>query len=171
MDSVWSKCSSKCSWKKFTLKENFLSAEKVTLIYSALNSIDKHKVQMWFYDVHWDAEFKNLGFCGRDGQDKDGNACTFVQEHIGYYDKNLDIDGNSATKGGFVFDKTFSCDNSGCTETVLTGANIKRFENSQWLSTMVKTYGASNYVRELHLYNRDTNSHLSIKENNLINPT
>ena len=157
--------------KKFTLKENFLSAEKVTLIYSALNSIDKHQVQMWFYDVHWDAEFKNLGFCGRDGQDKDGNACTFVQEHIGYYDKNLDIDGNSATKGGFVFDKTFSCDNSGCTETVLTGANIKRFENSQWLSTMVKTYGSSDYVRELHLYNRDTHSHLSIKENTLRNPT
>ena len=48
--------------KKFTLKENFLSAEKVTLIYSALNSIDKHKVQMWFYDTHWDTEFKNLEY-------------------------------------------------------------------------------------------------------------
>ena len=122
---------------------------------------------MWFYDDHWNTEFKNLGFCGIDNLDKDGNACTAYREYEDYYDKDLENDGNPATKGGFVFTHGMSCNNGPCVETALD----KKFENSQWLSTMVKGTAPHTYTRHLHAWNHDARSHLAISTETLQNPS
>ena len=153
--------------KQYTLKQNFIQADKVTLSYISLDDVHKQSIRMWFYDEHWNTEFKNLGFCGIDNLDKDGNACTSYREYEGYYDKDLENDGNPATKGGFVFTHGMSCNNGPCVETALD----KKFENSQWLSIMVKGTAPHTYTRHLHAWNRDARSHLAISVNTLQNPS
>jgi len=166
--------------KTYTLKQNFLKAEKYSTKYISLEDTHKQEVNFHFNDPHWDTQFKNLGFCGTDGLDKDGNACTPVESFIGYYDKNLEIDGNSATKGGYVFDTKMNCSNSCVTSSYTNepgsaGATIdntiKKFENSQWLSTMIETHGSYTHVRWLHMWNRDQRSGLNINKTTLENPS
>jgi hypothetical protein len=129
--------------KTYKLEQNFLRAEKRTTTYISLDDIHKQEVQFWFNDSYWNTEYKNLGFCGTDGKDKDDNNCTVVPEYIGYYDKDLNgLDGDSNTKGGFVFTTTFVCGGSGCTATTLAVSDYKQFETSQWLATMKNTSGS-----------------------------
>ena len=75
--------------KEYTLKQNFIQVDKITVSYIALNDVHKNSIRMWHNDQHWDTQFKNLGFCGLDSTDKDGNACTYYQEYEGYYDKKI----------------------------------------------------------------------------------
>ena len=152
--------------KEYTLKQNFLQVDKISLSYIALNDIHKQTLRMWFYDNHWNTEFKNLGFCGIDNVDKDGVECTSYREYQGYYDKDLENDGNPATKGGFVFNKGLSCNNGPCQEIAID----KKFENSQWLSIMVKGSSPYTYNRHLHAWNSDSRSHVSISPETLQNP-
>ena len=165
--------------KTYTLKQNYLRVEKHSTKYIALEDTHKQEVEFYFNDPHWNTQFKNLGFCGTDSFDKDGNACTPSERFIGYYDKNLDIDGNSATKGGYVFDTKMNCSNSCTTSTysnepgsagATTDNTIKKFENSQWLSTMTETHGSYTHVRWLHMWNRDLRTGLNINRNVLENP-
>ena len=153
--------------KSYTLKSNFIQADKVTLSYIALNDVHNHTVRMWLNDEHWNTEFKNLGFCGIDNQDKNGSACTSYREYEGYYDKNLETDGNAATKGGFVFTDGLDCSNGPCVHTTID----KKFENSEWLTHMEKGTAPYTYIRHLHAWDHDTRSNLSINKQTLQNPT
>tara|TARA_B100000886_G_scaffold179478_1_gene123052 strand:- start:815 stop:3922 length:3108 start_codon:yes stop_codon:yes gene_type:complete len=158
--------------KSYTIQSNPIVVSKITVGYIALDDIHKHIVQMWTRDEFWNTEYKNLGFCGVDNQDKDGNACTFYSDYVGYYDKDLNgEDGNSATKGGFVFNKYYSCSNSGCTSGTLTGANIIKFENTEWLSTMAKNFGSYSYVKSMWMHDQSARQTLHIKKESLQNQT
>ena len=158
--------------KTYKLEQNFLRAEKRTTTYISLDDIHKQEIQFWFNDSNFNTEYKNLGFCGNDGKDKDDNNCTFVPEYIGYYDKDLNgLDGDSNTKGGFVFTATFACSGSGCTATTLAASDYKQFEISQWLATMKKTYGSYEDIRSMHFWNRDTHSSLDVRKQSLQNPS
>ena len=152
--------------KEYTLKQNFIQVDKITVSYIALNDVHKNNIRMWHNDQHWDTQFKNLGFCGLDSTDKDGNACTYYQEYDGYYDKDLETDGNNATKGGFVFTGGLTCNAGPCQSTAI---NIQ-FENSEWLSTMVAGTAPHTYVRHGHFWNHDSRSNLSVSENAFQNP-
>ena len=157
--------------KNYNLKTNYLRAEKRTVSYIALEDTHKQQVQLWHSDTYWNDEFKNLGFCGTDNLTAGGAACTHYSEHIGYYDKDLnDLDGDSNTKGGFVFNYAFNCGNTGCSTVELTGADIVQFENTQWISIMSKTYGSYTDVRWMHLWNRDAATGSHIKKETLENP-
>ena len=101
-----------------------------------------------------------------DAVDKDGNACTYYQEYEGYYDKDLENDGNNSTKGGFVFNEALSCNNGPCQSTTV---NI-RFENSQWLTTMVAGNAPHTYIRHGHFWNHDSRSNLNVSESAFQNP-
>ncbi len=153
--------------KQYTLKQNFIQADKITVSYIALDDVHKQSIRMWFYEEHWNTEFKNLGFCGIDNVDKDGVACTSYREYEGYYDKDLENDGNSATKGGFVFTRGLACNDGPCVESVVD----KKFENSEWLSIMVKGSAPYTYTRHLHAWNHDARSHLAINPSTLQNPS
>ena len=152
--------------KEYTLKQNFIQVDKITVSYIALNDIHKNSVRIWHNDEHWNAQFKNLGFCGIDSVDKDGNACTYYQEYEGYYDKDLENDGNNTTKGGFVFNEALTCNGGPCQSTAV---NI-RFENSEWLTTMVAGNAPHTYVRHGHFWNHDSRSNLNVSESAFQNP-
>lgn len=158
--------------KSYNINQNFLSASKVTISYRSLNDYNKHNVLMWVQDPYWNTEFKNLGFCGIDNKDKDGNNCTFVKEYVGYYDSTLNgLDGDSGTLGGFVFNKSAICNADNCSYTTLTGSNIIQFENSQWISNMAKSFGSYTHVKNMYIWNVDTSKLLRIKKSTLENPT
>ena len=157
--------------KSYSLNQNFLTANKISISYRSLNEYNKHNVLIWVQDPYWNSEFKNLGFCGVDNKDKDDNNCTFVKEYVGYYDSSLNgLDGDSNTVGGFVFNKSASCNADNCSYTTLTGANIIQFENSQWVSTMAKQFGSYTHVKNMYIWNVDTRKLLRIKKNTLVNP-
>ncbi|MDA9608891.1 hypothetical protein N9S24_02425, partial [SAR86 cluster bacterium] len=157
--------------KSYTVNQNFLTASKVTISYNSLNEYNKHNVVIWVQDPYWNTEFKNLGFCGIDNKDKNGNNCTFVKEYVGHYDATLNgLDGDSSTVGGFVFDKSAACNADNCSYTTLTGSNVIRFENSQWISNMAKTFGSYTHVKNMYIWNVDTSKILRIKGTSLANP-
>ena len=158
--------------KNYNLKSNYLRAEKRTISYIALEDTHKQQIQLWHSDPNWNDEFKNLGFCGTDNLTAAAAACTHYSEHLGYYDKDLNgLDGDSNTKGGFVFNKAINCGNTGCNTVDLTGADIVQFENTQWISTMSKTYGSYVDTRPMWLWNRDTATGSSITKETLQNPS
>jgi len=158
--------------KNYNLKSNYLRAEKRTVSYIALEDTHKQQIQLGHSDAFWNDEFKNLGFCGTDNLTAAAAACTHYSEHLGYYDKDLNgLDADNNTKGGFVFNKAINCGNTGCNTIDLTGADIIQFENTQWISTMSKTYGAYVDTRQMHLWNRDTATGSSIKKETLQNPS
>ncbi len=151
--------------KSYTLQSNHIVATEISIKYLALDELHGHTIQMYARDESWNNEYKALGFCGSDGLTNGGQACTFYNNYVGYYDKNLnDEDADPATKGGFVFVKYYNCDPDGCTSGDLTGADIIKFENTQWLSNMRKTFGAISYVRDMHLLDRYAKTFFRISE-------
>ena len=158
--------------KSYTLKSNPIVVNKITIDYIALNDIHKHELQMWVYDEYWNTEYKNLGFCGIEGRDKDGVSCNFYRDYVGYYDKDLNgVDGDAGSVGGFVFNKYYDCGATGCSSGTLSGSDIIKFENSQWISTMAKTYGSYTHVRDLHAWNRSAGNHMHIRKTTIQNPS
>jgi len=158
--------------KSYTLQSNHIVATEISIRYLALDELHGHTVQMYARDESWNSEYKALGFCGSDGLTNGGQACTFYNNYVGYYDKNLNgEDADSGTKGGFVFVKYYNCDPDGCTSGDLTGANIIKFENTQWLSNMRKTFGSVSYVRDMHLIDRSAKTYFRISKANFENQT
>ena len=158
--------------KSYTLQSNHIVATEITINYLSLDEIHKHALQMNVKDEYWNSQYKALGFCGTDGKTNGGQNCTFRSDYVGYYDKDLnDEDGSSATKGGFVFNKYYSCDPDGCTSGNLSGSDIIKFENTQWISIMARNYGSKSYVREMVLLDRSAKTLLRINSNSLTNQT
>ncbi len=151
--------------KSYTLQSNHIVATEISIKYLALDELHGHTIQMYARDESWNNEYKALGFCGSDGLTNGGQACTFYNNYVGYYDKNLnDEDADPGTKGGFVFVKYYNCDPDGCSSGNLTGADIIKFENTQWLSNMRKTFGEISYVRDMHLLDRYAKTYFRISE-------
>ena len=158
--------------KSFTIQSNHIIATKISVDFIALDEIHKHDIQMYVRDEYWKDEYKALGFCGTDGQTEGGQPCTFYSDYVGYYDKTLnDLDGNNATQGGFVFNKYYSCDPDGCTSGDLTGTDIIRFENTQWIASMQKTFGSKTYYRDLHIIDKSARAYFRIRPISLLNQT
>ena len=74
-------------------------------------------------------------------------------------------------KGVLFLLKYYNCDPDGCTSGNLTGANIIKFENTQWLSNMRKTFGSISYVRDMHLLDRYAKTYFRISKANFENQT
>ena len=158
--------------KSYTLQSNHIVATEISIKYLALDELHGHTVQMYARDESWNVEYKALGFCGSDGKTNGGQACTFYNNYVGYYDKNLNgEDADSETKGGFVFSKYYDCDPDGCTSGDLTGTNIIKFENTEWLTNMRKTFGSISYVRDMHLLDRYAKTYFRISKASFENQT
>ena len=158
--------------KSYTLQSNHIIATEITIGYLALDEIHRHVLQIHIKDEFWNDRYKALGFCGTDGKTSGGQNCTFRTDYVGYYDKELnEEDANTATKGGFVFNKYYSCDPDGCTSGNLTGGDIIKFENTEWISIMSKTFGSKNYVKDMIVLNRSTKNLLRIGKTSFENQT
>ena len=158
--------------KTYTMQRNSVIATKITVNFIALDELHRHDIQMYVRDEYWKDEYKELGFCGTDGQTQGGQACTFYSDYVGYYDKTLNgLDGNNSTQGGFVFNKYYNCDPDGCASGNLTGSNIIQFENTQWLNSMAKTFGSKTYYRDLHLIDKSARKYFRIRPVSLVNQT
>ena len=157
--------------KSYTIKQNFLTASKITISYRSLNEYNKHKVLMWVQDPYWNNEFKQLGFCGIDNKTSNNDNCTHVKEYVGYYDSTLNgLDGDIGTVGGFVFNVAAACNADNCSYTSLGESDVIQFENTQWISNMSKSFGSYTHVKNMILWNVDTSKLLRIKRNSLANP-
>ena len=53
----------------------------------------------------------------------------------------------------------------------LTGGDIIKFENTEWISTMSKTFGSKNYVKDMIVLNRSTKNLLRIGKTSFENQT
>ena len=158
--------------KSYTLQSNHVVVTEITINYLALDELHGHVLQTHIKDEYWNNQYKALGFCGADGKTNGGQNCTFRTDYVGYYDKDLNgEDGDNASKGGFVFNKYYNCDPDGCTSGNLSGADIVKFENTQWVSNMSKNYGSKTYVKELILLDRSAKTILRVGNASLQNQT
>ena len=61
----------------------------------------------------------------------------FYRDYVGCCKDCNGVDGDAGSVGGFVFNKYY-CGATGCSSGTLSGSDIIKFENSQWISTMAK---------------------------------
>ena len=60
-----------------------MKAEKYSTEYISLEDTRKQEVEFFLRSSLGYSNLKNLGFCGTDGLDKDGNSCTPVEDLLG----------------------------------------------------------------------------------------
>ena len=126
---------------------------KIERTYAALNSLDNKSVVMWVNlgDTNWQTQLQTLGFAG-----------TTDAEFSGSYD---------AATATWTFDKKIDW-STGYSETVLTGADIVTYTNTEWISTMTKVWDEwYTETRQMWVWSHDDGLGYEIKKGAMEDPT